>query len=557
MKPLLKKILCAVTAITLTAASLPVSPAFAADGAGASEFADVPADSWAVSAIAQAKEYGLMKGTDDTHFGYGANVTKAEFVTILCNMLRWQTASPDTASFSDVSKGDWYYPYIETALSHNVMDKTSAFQPKTAITREEAAVMFVRALGLSAAAKLEEASSLPFTDVKTNKGYIAAAKTVGMISGTSATTFNPTGTAKREEIASMTAKVYSSYYGKTDFLHGFYAISSYAQRSLAADMDAVTFMWSTMTLDQKGVWLNTSSENNQFSVPSGYEDIVSYLDSSNVKEHLGVYMTAAGGAKTLLTDASNRDAAVEAIIAELTKSYDELGRNPYSGVTIDFEGLKGSDAKQGLNQFLEALSSRLKSLGKTLYVAVQPVLPDGVYYDGFDYKTIGSLADKVILMAHDYNPTSLDGYVGTQWHKNAALSPIGQVYYALKALTDADTGVADKSKLVLAISFAGVGWKISDDGNLLASGPVALSPQTIAARLAESTTATGFSETYRNPYMTCTGTDGTRYFVWYENSQSVFEKAALARLFGVGGVSLWRLGTIPSESNYSVGDSYK
>jgi spore germination protein YaaH len=41
-------------------------------------------------------------------------------------------------------------------------------------------------------------------------------------------------------------------------------------------------------------------------------------------------------------------------------------------VTLDFEGLKGADLKAGYNAFLIALSGRLKSLHKRLYVAVQP-----------------------------------------------------------------------------------------------------------------------------------------------------------------------------------------
>ena len=531
-----------------------IPTAFAA-GAG---YTDVPQDSWAITAIAAAKDNGLMSGRDESRFGYGDPMTKAEFVTILCNLLKWQASAPAASSFPDVDSGSWYFPYVETALSHGVMDPSQSFQPNAPITRQEAAVMLIRALGLMGAAKLEEASPLPFTDVTENKGYISAARNIGMISGTSPTAFSPGKTAAREEIASMITQIYSRYYGKTNFLHGFYAISSYSQKELAAGMDAVTLLWSAMTRNENGVWLNTGADNgNPYKIPVSYEDATAYLDEKGAKAHLGVYMDAGGGVKELLLDADSRSQAVNAIVSELTRIYPEIEKNPYSGVTIDFEGLKGGDVKTGFNDFLTQLSAALSPLGKTLYVAVQPALPTGSYFDGFDYKTIGALADKVILMAHDYEPVNLSGFVGTDYYKNAALTPLSQVYYALKAATDPDSGVADRSKVTLAISFAAVGWQTGPDGKLVSESPIQASSQTIASLLAAPGTARGFSQTYRNPYITYTAPDGRNVFLWYEDSQSVFEKAALARLFGVNGVSLWRLGNIPDYPGYDATGSYK
>ena len=75
--------------------------------------------------------------------------------------------------------------------------------------------------------------------------------------------------------------MYAKYNGKTDFLHSFYAISSYSQKDLIPQMSAVTFGWSAMENDDKGVWLNTGSDGgNQFKIPSGSEDILSYVSSN-------------------------------------------------------------------------------------------------------------------------------------------------------------------------------------------------------------------------------------------------------------------------------------
>lgn len=522
------------------------------------KYVDVPSDSWAVQAIADAGQSGLMKGQSTDQFGYGKTITKAEFATILCNMLKWQPVTPQQPSFSDVTTDKWYYSYVETALANQAMDNTSSFAPDSAITREEMAVMFVKALGLTDAAKVAESSTLPFTDVTTNKGYIAVAYDIGMITGTSANTFAPANTAKREEAAAMLTRVYAKYNGKTDFLHGFYAISSYSQKDLIPQMSAVTFGWSAMENNDKGVWLNTGSDGgNQFKIPSGYEDILSYVSSNGIKANLGVYMDASDGVKDMLLSADKRKTAVDAIMAELNKKYEAVGNNPYSGVTIDFEGLKGADVKQGFNAFLTDLSAQLKAQNKTLYVTVQPMLSTGAYYDGFDYKTIGQLADKVILMAHDYNPTSLDGYTGTEWYKNTALTPIGSVYYSLKAITDSTTGVADKSKIVLAVSFATVGWELKDDGKLLSATPLHADTDAVYKWMNASGTEKGFSSVCRNPYLKYTTPEGKHVFLWYENEQSMSEKAALARMFGINEISIWRLGLIPNQSGYSVMDSLK
>lgn len=44
-------------------------------------------------------------------------------------------------------------------------------------------------------------------------------------------------------------------------------------------------------------------------------------------------------------------------------------------------------------------------------------------------------------------------------------------------------------------------------------------------------------------------TDQTQNVLWFENEQSVKAKAQLARLLQLRGLSLWRLGTIPTDSN--------
>ena len=516
--------------------------------AAGSSYTDVPADSWALDEIESAKSLGLMQGQGNGAFGYDKTMTRAEFVTMLCNLMQWETVQPSQASYTDVTASAWYYGAVETAAANGAVDRGGAFRPSAAITRSEMAVMFVRALGLQSAAELAEQLASPFTDVTADSGYVTVAYDLGIVNGKGNGKFAPSDTAKRQEAAAMIVRVYEKYRGEMTFTHGFYAISSYNQKDLAAQMDAVTYMWSE--LQQDGTLDTTSGT---YRVPDSYDSIVTYLRDSKVDQNLGVYMDVTEGAAELLENPAARSAAVQAILEDVTKSYDLTGSNPYGGVTMDIEGLRGADARTAYNAFLKELAQGLDKLGKTLYVAVQPALPDGSYYDGYDYRTIGQLADKVILMAHDYAPADLSGYVGTTWQQNAALTPIAQVYYALKAVTDPDTGVEDRSKLVLAISFDAEAWQIDEQGKLVSGQPVSVSLSRVAELLAGGADAQ-YSETYRNPYFIYEADDGDRLFLWYEDSRSVSEKLALARFFGVTGASVWRLGNIPASGSYDVTD---
>ena len=158
----------------------------------------------------------------------------------------------------------------------------------------------------------------------------------------------------------------------------------------------------------------------------------------------------------------------------------------------------------------------------------------------------------MILMAHDYQWTSIpDSYVGTA-NTDSPVTPFASVYEALRDITDKDTGVQDVSKIALAISFGTAGFHVDENGRILETTIYHPAPTTLAQRLAQPDTVVTYSEKYRNPYALYTTEDGGHYKVWYENEQSVLDKLQLARMFGITGVSLWRLGTIPNYSGYDV-----
>lgn len=524
--------------------------------AAASGYTDVPAGSALAEEVQKSVDYKLMQGFSDTRFGYAGSMTRAQFVTVVCRMMQWtgETAGSRVTSAMKVTSGSVsseYWKAINLAVAHDVVDTGMSFRPNAAITRGEMAEILVRALGLKGAASRAQSDALPFSDVSARKGYIAVAYAIGMTKGAAGTTFAPNGTATRAQAAAMLVRIYEKYTHTTDWVNGFYAISSYSQLALTKRMNTVSAGWSRMTWDGSGAALATTSANsNEYCIPSGYDAVTSYLEGNGTALNLSVFMDASGNAAGLLASAAGRTQAVNAIVNELTVSYKAVGKNPYSGVTIDFEGLRSS-AKANYNAFLTELAAAVHGLNKTLCVCVSPVLTTGSYYDGYDYRTIGNLADKVILMAYDYDTRNLSSYVDTIYYKTAATAPVDQIYESLRAITDASSGVADLSKIALGFSCKNVAWKIDGSGKLLSGTPAYPGNDTVTTRLNQTSTVKGWSSVYQMPYAVYQAESGEKWFLWYENDASVKAKLELAKLFGIDGISLWRLGTIPDSSAWN------
>ncbi len=512
----------------------------------ASPYSDVPEDHWAYNEIKSAGEIGFMSGMGDGTFGLGQNVTRAQFVSMLVRMFGWQQAQG--TSYSDVDPSAWYYNDVMTASAMGALGNETGFRPNDNITREEIAVMLVRALGYDELAKEFSDTYLPFNDVSSNKGYISLAYDFGIVSGKTANSFDPYGTALREEAAVMMMRCYNKYNSYLDFVHGFYAFSSYSQKEMASKMDAVSFGWSRMEYsDDEGVVVNTTAANdNEWSVPEGYTDIVEYLNDNSVNTNLNIYMSASESddAEIILGSEENREEAVDVIIEELTVDYNQLGYNPYDGVTIDFENLRGN-MRDNFTEFLRELNQELDLIGKNLYVTVQPNMKNSTYFDGYDFKAIGEIADKVILMAYDYNAKSIPQDVMDSGFTTTPVTPFDEVYYALKTITDDITGVADKNKVVLGISMSNIGWTVVD-GQITNSRGNTYSYSEIADMIDDGAEVK-YSDKYKNPYLIYDSDDG-KEIVWYENSRSIADKVKLAEMLGVRGISVWRLGLIPQES---------
>ncbi len=513
-------------------------------GALAAEYTDVPEDAWFHESVERAAEYGLMNGMGGGRFGAGERITREQFVTILVRMFGWESVGGEDAA-TDIA-ASWARESINTAAANGVFDAGGRFRPTEDITRSEMAVMLVRALGLGELAKADAQAALPFTDVTEERGYIAIAYEIGMTTGTTATTFEPKGNALREQAAAMLVRIYEKYNAPTEWTHAFYALSSYSQLEQAKQFDAVSFGWSHINYSaEEGAKLSTVRDDDSgFYVPSGYADVVPELRSAGVELKLNVFMANAP-LRAMLADESARTQAVREIMAELARVYPDLGYNPYSGVTIDFEGLRAADAAN-FNAFLTELRAALDAEGKTLYAAVMPAVYGDAYYDGYDFKTIGALCDRVILMAHDYAAGDLTGFLRSSYYKNHPCAPLYKVYYAVRT---AAAAMDEPTKLTLAVSIDADAWQTDEKGLLTAARSTHPIHTTVYTRLRQPTTVFGWSDAARSPWCTYTTESGQNIFLWYEDARSIAQKLSCAKLLGVSSVSVWRLGLIPNYAD--------
>ena len=111
-------------------------------------FDDVAANAWYRTQTESLASKGIVAGVTADSFKPNANITRAEFMTMLVKAKGVYDVNA-TCNFSDVSKEAWYYTYVASAVKAGIASGVgdSKFAPNSVITRQEMAVMIANALG--------------------------------------------------------------------------------------------------------------------------------------------------------------------------------------------------------------------------------------------------------------------------------------------------------------------------------------------------------------------------------------------------------------------------
>ena len=167
-------------------------------------FTDVPESRWSYPYIKQLYDAGVVSGMTATTFDPAANMTRAQFVTMLAGLQGADVSAYRTGKFTDVPADAWYAPYVNWALANGIVSGTSAvtFSPDASITRQDMAVMLYQYTQRYDVA-LQQQTVTPFMDESSISAYalpaVQALHRAGVISGMPDGSFQPFGTATREQ----------------------------------------------------------------------------------------------------------------------------------------------------------------------------------------------------------------------------------------------------------------------------------------------------------------------------------------------------------------------
>lgn len=177
-----------------------------------SVFADITGH-WAEKDIINVVGMGLFSGTSDTTFEPETSMTRGMFVTVLGRMSGEEISG--TSSFSDVDSSKYYAPYIAWANKNGIVSGTSAstFNPDAAVSCEQAAIILSKYAAYKGIA-FETRSISPSTTGVSEwaKAYVVEAGKAGIITKQNTNGYAYTSSATRADVASMLSN-FMAYYG--------------------------------------------------------------------------------------------------------------------------------------------------------------------------------------------------------------------------------------------------------------------------------------------------------------------------------------------------------
>ena len=274
-----------------------------------------------------------------------------------------------------------------------------------------------------------------------------------------------------------------------------------------------------------------------------YPSILSY--PANTTEKKAIY--------TLLSVKKKRQAHVKAITS-LVKT------NKFDGIDIDYEA-KTAETGPYFSTFLTELSTALHKDKKKLICTIEARTPPESRYAttskeilskveyANDYKVIGKVCDQVRIMAYDQ---STDDAKLTNQNKQVGntYAPVADIEWVKKVATYALWDIPAK-KIILGVPTYGYKYEV------IASSTGPASYRRIGSMnfnyADELVKSIGQIPSRNNAgelsftYSTSTGINGEalggfkQYLVWYSDAEAIADKMRIAKLYGLGGVAVFKI----------------
>lgn len=172
------------------------------------KYKDVKENEWYYEAVKFVSSNGIIKGISDEEFGISIMITRAMLVTALYRYDGEKEVSGENI-FSDVDNNTYYAKAVLWAVENNIVNGTSIseFSPNLDITREQLIVIIYRFAKYQGFNVEQKTDLNKFEDKDLISDYAKDAfewaVKIGLISGRTATTLAPQGTARRAEVATI------------------------------------------------------------------------------------------------------------------------------------------------------------------------------------------------------------------------------------------------------------------------------------------------------------------------------------------------------------------
>ncbi len=263
-------------------------------------------------------------------------------------------------------------------------------------------------------------------------------------------------------------------------------------------------------------WFETDADGDLFyEYKDNYQQVLNFLNQNNIKKHASVVFMDKAGLHTLLSSPAKRSNLIDQLCTEVKNSN-------YDGVNIDFEFIAAGDSGY-FTTFLRELKNRLGA-DKELSVAVFARTSSDNWATGYDYRGIGEIADRIVVMTYDYcYPASAAGPVAPLWWVNDVVD------YML------GNAQIPPAKVLLGVATYGYNWGGGQNGTTVTLDKLNQLKNTY--RVTEH-----FDTKSMSPYYTYTDGNGVYHEIWLENERSLEEKWKVAVNNQLGGITFWRIG---------------
>ena len=175
-----------------------------------SQFNDMADHTWAVESVNKLSELGVVSGVGEGKFEPARNVNREEMITMLVKAYGISTEGM-ASEFADVPADSWFAPFVSAAFANGYVSGTGDgnFGAGTTITRQDAAVMaynVAKANGvLFTPTKDMFADDAQISDYAKDAVYALKAK--GIINGMGDGSFAPKASCTRAEAAKIIASL--------------------------------------------------------------------------------------------------------------------------------------------------------------------------------------------------------------------------------------------------------------------------------------------------------------------------------------------------------------